>query len=497
MLSHRERNFQRHVVSLEALVPEDNFYREVEAKLDLSFVRDLVKHLYGPFGRPSIDPVVFFKLHLIMFFEGIRSERQLMDMVNMRLDHRWFIGYDLTEPVPDHSSLSKIRTRYGLEVFQRFFERIVELCIDAGLVWGKELYFDGTKVQADAAIDSLVPRWYARARQHVEALFEETTNPEFVSNPRGLVEKYDGTRLTERRQPSYERTVDSKVSLTDPDASPMSRFTGDRTTLGYHTHYVVDGGKARIILAALVTPASIMDNTPMLDLERWVRFRWRLFPHIAVGDTKYGTVANIVGLEQDGIRAYLPTADLTQRRPYYPLPAFRYVADRDVYLCPQGQELSFHTHNYGMEYFVYRAPPGVCDACPVRAQCTNSRSGRSLHRSFFQTYLDHAARYRHTQAYKIAMRKRQVWVEPLFGEGKQWHGMRRFRLRRLWRVNIEGLIRAAGQNIKRLLKGKTWSRPLRPAGSAALRPYLLGLGIDYADPLLRLRRLFQQALLLS
>jgi hypothetical protein len=125
-----------------------------------------------------------------MFFEGIRSERQLMSMVTMRLDHRWFIGYDLTEAVPDHSSLSKIRTRYGLEVFQRFFERIVELCIEAGLVWGKELYFDGTKVEADAAIDRLVPRWYARSRQHVDALFEEPTTSEPASNPRGLVEKY-------------------------------------------------------------------------------------------------------------------------------------------------------------------------------------------------------------------------------------------------------------------------------------------------------------------
>ena len=76
--------------------------------------------------------------------------------------------------------------------------------------------------------------------------------------------------------------------------------------LGYHDHYVVDGGKARIILAALVTPASVMDNTPMLGLARWVRFRWHLRPEIAVGDAKYGTVANIVGLEQDGIRAYLP-----------------------------------------------------------------------------------------------------------------------------------------------------------------------------------------------
>ena len=315
-----------------------------------------------------------------------------------------------------------------------------------------------------------IPNVSPRAKQHVATLFEETTAPEPALNPRGMVEKYDGTRLTGRREQSYERTVDSKVSLTDPDASPMSRFTGDKTTLGYHTHYVVDGGKARIILAALVTPASIMDNTPMLDLERRARFRWQIIPQIAVGETRYGTVANIVGLEQDRIRAYLPTADMTLRSPYFPLDAFRYVADRDVYLCPREQELSFRTHNYGMEYFVYRASPGVCDACPVRTRCTDSKTGRSLHRSFFQAYLDRAASYRQTEAYKKALRKRQVWVEPLFGEGKQWHGMRRFRLRRLWRVNIEGLVRAAGQNIKRLLKGKTWSRPLRPTGSAALRP---------------------------
>jgi hypothetical protein len=86
-----------------------------------------------------------------------------------------------------------------------------------------------------------------------------------------------------------------------------------------------------------------------------------------------------------------------------------------------------------------------------------------LRRSFFQDALDRAARYRETETYKKALRKRQVWVEPLFGEGKQWHGMRRFRLRGLEKVNIEGLLRAAGQNIKRLLKAKSAKRPLRPA----------------------------------
>ena len=139
-------------------MPSDHFYRHVEQCLDPRFVRDLVREFYAQLGRPSIDPVVFFKLQLIAFFEGIRSERQLMETVNVNLAHRWFIGYDLTEAVPDHSSLSKIRERYGLATFQQFFERIVELCIAAGLVWGEELYFDSTKVQASAAISRLMPR---------------------------------------------------------------------------------------------------------------------------------------------------------------------------------------------------------------------------------------------------------------------------------------------------------------------------------------------------
>jgi transposase len=114
MLGQKQRLFKRHTaLSLEDLVPLNHFYRDVEAKLDLSFVRDLVQGSYSLVGHPSIDPVVFFKLQLIMFYEGIRSERQLMGMVNVNVAHRWYIGYDLDEPVPDHSALSKIRDRYG------------------------------------------------------------------------------------------------------------------------------------------------------------------------------------------------------------------------------------------------------------------------------------------------------------------------------------------------------------------------------------------------
>ena len=105
MLGQKSRHFKTYpTLTLEALVPAGHFYRELEAKLDLEFVRELVAHRYAERGRPSIDPVVFFKRQLIMFFEGIRSERQLMEQVQVHLAHRWYIGYDLDEDVPHHSA---------------------------------------------------------------------------------------------------------------------------------------------------------------------------------------------------------------------------------------------------------------------------------------------------------------------------------------------------------------------------------------------------------
>jgi transposase len=155
MMGSKERRFAPLIhVSVEELVPQDHFYRHLERTLDLSCVREFVQQTYASGGRPSIDPVVFFKLQLVMFFEGIRSERQLMRHAADQLSVRWYLGYDLGEPLPDHSSLTKIRNRYGVEIFRRFFEAIVEQCQQEKLVWGKELYIDSTQVNANADLDS-------------------------------------------------------------------------------------------------------------------------------------------------------------------------------------------------------------------------------------------------------------------------------------------------------------------------------------------------------
>src|SRR3954447_18235157 len=161
--------------SLEDLVPAENFYRHLEVKLDLGFVRDLVCGTYKECGRPSVDPRVFFKLQLVMFFEGIRSERELVRVAADRLSVRWYLGYDLDEELPDHSSLTRIRQRYGLAAFRRFFEEIVGQCRATGLIWGKELYADATTVDANASVDSRRPRFVVEAQlqAHLNELFPE------------------------------------------------------------------------------------------------------------------------------------------------------------------------------------------------------------------------------------------------------------------------------------------------------------------------------------
>jgi transposase len=396
MMGTKERNFSSlEDLSLEGLVPEDNFYRRLERTVDLSFVRELVRDRYASGGRPSVDPVVFFKLQLVLFFEDLRSERQLMGVAADRLSIRWYLGYDLNEPLPDHSSLTHIRERYGLGIFRRFFEEIVQLCVEAGLVWGKDLYFDSTKVEANASVDSLVPRFAVEA--HLERLFEDegVRDAQEEGTPQsppsaGLhvlptaddqelrtknAAKSDWISREGRQDRAFKsgyrkRTSDSRASRTDPDATAMTRSKGG-TRLGYQTHYVVDGGKARIILGVLVAPSEVTENRPMLDLLWRAVFRWRLRPHHVTGDARYGTRENVAAIEKAGIRAYVAIPNFDFRDTGFFGPGhFRYDAQGDHHVCPAGQILRFQNKDHRNRRKRYRVSPKICNACALKAKCT-------------------------------------------------------------------------------------------------------------------------------
>ena len=486
--------------SLEDLVPPDHVSRQLERTLELGFVRELVRGAYADIGRPSIDPVVFLKMQLILFFEGLRSERQLLRVIADRLSLRGYPGYDLAEPLPDHSSLTRIRERYGLDIFRRVFEAVVEQCIAAGRVWGEERYLDATKVAANADLDSLQARFGGEA--HLARLFAATRGDQAgdrggdddesdpdrstradapIRLPVALTEeacaaltgravtRHDGIGEVGRPARSAtrgadRRTADFRVSPTDLAASPMPSGDG-RTRLGYQDHDVGDGGKARIILAALVAPAEVQENQPALDLLWWARFRWKPRPRQVTGDTKYGTVANVAAIEREGIRADVPLSEVGHRAGRFRDTDFVSTAREDTYRCPGSETLRFISQCDRTRRRVYAAPAAAGAACALRAQCSTSRRGRRSGRSLDEASLERVRGSHTTDPCAKAMRKRAVWVEPLFAEAKAWHGLRRFRLRGSAKVNIQALLIAAGQNLKRFLSGSGWGRRPWPGGA--------------------------------
>ncbi len=313
---------------------------------------------------------------------------------------------------------------------------------------GEELYLDATKVDANASVHTLRTRFSVVAtREHAERVFAENPVPDEPVQPLteaatvhsqpvspeapkpveatgaepqcqpgpspkrdhtgfvSLVEAYRHGRRSGLRKSRYVRISDSRYSPSDPDARLMKSAPGTRARLGYHDHYVVDGGKARIILVALVTPGSVMENAPMLDLVRLGRFRWGIRPRQATGDTTYGTIENIKDLEDDGIRAFVPLPDFSQRTGYLPAEAFTYDAANDRYICPQGQELRLRIRRYTDSVFIYQGKGAVCNACPIKSRCTASSNGRQVFRPFYQSYIDKVKGYCELPAYERALRK--------------------------------------------------------------------------------------------
>lgn len=213
----------------------------------------------------------------------------------------------------------------------------------------------------------------------------------------------------------------------------------------------------------------------MLDLVWWAWFRWQLPLKVIVGDTRYGTIDNIVALEDNDIRAFFPlhseAARQGSREHCFPADAFHYDPQMDCYICPQGQHLTYARTDVKQQRHLYKAPAKVCRACPLHSQCSPSQRGRQVSHSIFKAILDRVQTYATTPAYRKAMRKRAVWIEPRFADLKLWHHGRRFRLRGLLKVNIEALLKATGQNIQQLLKRKTPGKLLSPAQAMPLIPY--------------------------
>ena len=297
-------------LSLDKLVPPDHLLRRIAAAVDFSFVRHLCRPYYSHTGQPSVDPVVLLKMLLVGYLYGITSERRLAQEVGLHLAYRWFLGYDFDEPTPDHSVLSKARSRFGPSVFEEFFCRSIDLCREAGLVSeDSPVYVDSTLIRAAASVDSLVQRDQLvrpplSVEEYLRRLYQEN-DPEEEDPPKdegdsassGPAEPGDETKPSSRQLARPNQELQSR---TDPEATLVNRPEFGRH-LAYKAHVAVAGKRGQVITAAVATTGAAADEHLLGEVLWQHRRLSKLGVPEVVADAKYGTTDNFLYLGQLGI----------------------------------------------------------------------------------------------------------------------------------------------------------------------------------------------------
>lgn len=442
-------------IDLDRRIRSDHPLRRVLAAIDFRFVRAETARFYGYNGNVSLDPVVVMKLMFVLFFDNVRSERELMRMLPERLDYLWFLGFTLEDEIPDHSVLSKARARWGKEVFERLFVRTVEQCVKAGLVEGTKIHMDGSLVDAHASRDSVV-----------------RSSPELIS---ALKKAYavEETKLEGNLgYPNYEPVNDTIVSTTDPDASIVRQKQNGDSRPRYKHHRAVDD-KCGVITAVETTPGDIEENRKAEDLVDQHERNTGAKVGAVVADQQYGTVDNYRRLQKRGIATHMAPlrgGKTPTESDVFPRTAFKYDSLNDQYTCPGGQKLyprRFDPRRQATEYVTRK---GTCSGCALKSQCTRSQShGRTIMRHLDHELVERGIEQARTDVARRDRLRRRHLIEGSFADAANLHHFKKSRWRRLARQQVQDWIIAAVQNIRLFLR-HTPQNPQANAGAGASAP---------------------------
>ena len=421
--------------NLDKRIRDDHPLRKIQEKIDFDFIYDEVKDSYGYKGNVSVPPPVILKMMLLLVLYNVRSERELISTIPERLDWLWFLGYDLEDEIPNHSVLSKARTRWGVKAFKNFFERIVWQCIEAGLIDGRKVFVDASLIDADASNNSVVDthelgKYLNKSYQRFEDRLDEI---------KAL-----------KKTPADSRYI----STTDPDAS-VTRHSIGESKLRYKTHRAVDE-KHEVITATKVSPGSVDDGHVLEDMIDAHEHNTQRKLETAVADSKYGTKDNYLLCNDRKIKAHIPSIEKTHRgsgrqKGIFPKEAFSYDPEIDAFLCPIGETLRKKSYNKKRKHYEYKAPAGACAQCELRSKCTRSKDGRSLKRHVRQEELDVMLKKAESRKARRDIKHRQDLSERSFAWSTRY-GYKRARWRNLWRMEIQDFLIAAVQNITILIK---------------------------------------------
>lgn len=422
------------VISLESFVPKDHFLRLVDRALDLSFVRELTAPCYADhLGRPSIDPEVYFRMQLVAYLYGIQSERRLCEDLYCNLAYRWFCRLSPTDEVPDHSSFTYIRDRYGEEIFETVFCRIVALCKAKGLVHEEcRVMTDATLIAADAATMSMVLKEPAQVQQGKKS-------PPGSGGPPGI-----------SRQ--LKVSNDTHQSGTDPDAT-LARKDRTPLQLKYKVHQTIDA-ESRVILDTYVTTGAVHDSQPYREQLQRVHERHAIHVREAVADRGYGSAAIIRDLQQQGIETYIPLWSGRVGNSKYLQGDLVYEREYDRFRCPEGKYLTPNLAVSGNQKR-YVSSSEDCRHCPQASTCPARTRGQSpqrfVLRSLDQDLFEEVQAKMRDPTFRRKRSERMWKSEGLFAEAKRNHCLARAKYRGRCKVQIQAYLSAIVQNLKRLV----------------------------------------------
>ncbi len=425
-------------VNLDKRVRSNHPLRNVNELIDFHFVYDEVKSFYGNNGNESVPPPVILKLMLLLVFYNVRSERELMETVPERMDWLWFLGYDLDATIPNHSVLSKARKKWGVDVFQSFFERIVLQCVQAGLVDGSKIFMDSSLIDANASNNSVIDTKGLKHQLHRNYKKLESR----------LAEGNESTDSSRR----YEKKNSRYISSTDPDAAIVNR---GKPKLSYQVHRSVDG-KNEVITATDATPGDVNEAHLMMTLLEKHEATTGSKTETIVADSKYGTIDNFLACHDKGIKAHIPdlrqaALKRTKKRSIFTDDQFTYDPQIDMYRCPAGNLLKRKSLHMQRESIDYGAPKKVCAVCELREQCTKNKSGRTVKRHLRQNELNAMRERSQSVEAKRDIKTRQHLMERSFARSIRFD-FDQARWRGLWKMKIQEYLTCAIQNIQTLIR---------------------------------------------
>ena len=430
------------MLCVDMLVPKDHLLRKVDAAVDFKHIYELVEELYcEDNGRPSIDPVVLFKLVLIQHLFGIRSLRQTMREVEVNVAYRWFLGYTMSQMLPHFATVSyAFRHRFTEEIIEEVFRWILEEIARAGYLSPEVVFVDGTHIKANANLKKHVKKSIPKAAKiYQEQLLKEVDADRAAHGKKPLRKDDDN----DDPKPPEEKTIIE--STTDPECGVFHKGEHQKC-FAYEAHTVCE--KHGYVLEVEVTPGNVHDS---VAFDAVFQKATEHYPEIEVvtADAGYKTPWICKQIIDSG-----RTPSLPYKRPMTKkgnLPWYEYVYDEyyDCILCPQNHALSYSTTNRE-GYREYKSKGYICRNCPVREQCTqNQQCIKTVTRHVWQDYIEQAEDIRHSPLGKKTYALRSQTIERVFADAKEKHAMRYTPYRGLTAVTSWIMLKFAALNLKK------------------------------------------------